>query len=638
MGCRYYGRTHQLIADGAIFAASFAAAYLIRFEGLPPWFASKQLFLWLPYLLTARLLVNWKLGIYRFIWRYVSLSDALAIARSLTVVTSVLLVLRFFYPSEIIFAQRVRIPLGIIALEFLLSLTGSLGARSLRRLLYERGRKRTASLVQDVKRVILYGAGRAGILLLRELQNHGEVQVVGFVDDDPRKVGTAISGHKVLGDGGALDELVHQLRIDEVVISIATASRKALTQILARCERIPVPAKIVPSLQEIVEGHVSISQVREIRIEELLGRETVEATEFDEEVWRGYAGKRILVTGAGGSIGNELVRQLLLFEPESIAALDKDENAIYEIEQELNFKFPFARIEPLVADIRHRGRLNAVFAEFKPQVVFHAAAHKHVPLMEKHACEAVLNNVHGTTTLLDVCCDHSVERFVFISTDKAVNPTSVMGATKRVGELLVQTFASERSLPSACVRFGNVMGSRGSVVPLFKKQIAEGRPITLTHPDVVRFFMTVPEAVQLVLCAGILAQQGEIFVLDMGNPLKIMDLAREMATLAGLEPGKDIEIVITGLRPGEKLREELVRPSEKLSRTRFEKLSVIQPEPQNEREVFESVAELVRAAQENDSRKVYEVLFGTGAGFRAGVESALNPPRQIEIEWTKHSR
>ena len=607
-----YSRANQLVIDGTIFAFSFAAAYLIRFEGVPRWDFTKQFLIWLPYLIAARLLVNWRFGIYRFIWRYVSLSDAIVIIRSLAVVTAFLLAVRLFYPGWLLLAARFKISLTVIALEFFLSLIGCLGARALRRILYERGEKIPLARDRERKRLILYGAGRAGLLLLKELNNHAEIEVVGFVDDDPKKVGTIISGAKVLGSGKALGDIVRRSQIDEVVISIATADRRALAQIVAQCEGIPIAAKIIPSLHEIVEGRVSISQIREVRIEDLLGRDSVEVTEFDEQVRHLYTGKRILVTGAGGSIGSELVRQLLLLDPESIAILDKDENSIYELEQELVFRFPDARIEPQIADIRHRERLLALFAEFRPQVVFHAAAHKHVPLMEKHPCEAVLNNVYGTKTLLDACRENGVERFVFISSDKAVNPTSVMGATKRVGEMLVQALANGGSLPSACVRFGNVMDSRGSVIPLFRKQIAEGGPITVTHPDVVRFFMTIPEAVQLVLCAGTLGEQGEVFVLDMGNPRKILDLAHEMVLLSGFEPGKDIEIAITGLRPGEKLVEELVAPTENVCPTRFDKVLMIVPCPLDGDIISEKVTDLVRTARENDREGVYRVLSAMG--------------------------
>ncbi len=620
-----YTRTNQLIVDGMIFSFSFAAAYLIRFEGTPSWAFTKQFLIWLPYLVALRLIVNWRFGIYRFIWKYVSITDAFSIARSLSVVTVLLLALRFLYPNWAFLSARVHLPISIIAMEFLMSLVGALAARGLRRVLYERADRTSLVVPHERKRVLLYGAGRAGILLLKEFRNRGDVEVVGFVDDDTGKIGTVISGVRVQGNYEALEKVVQDLRVDEVVISIASADRKTISQILTKCEGIGVPTKIIPTLQEIIEGRVNISQVREVRIEDLLGRESVEITEFDQEVRQAYAGKRILVTGAGGSIGSELVRQLLLLKPHSMALRDKDENSTYELEQELIFRFPDARVEPQIADVRHRDRLLAIFKDFRPEVVFHAAAHKHVPLMEKHPCEAVLNNVNGTKTLLEASRDAAVERFVFISTDKAVNPTSVMGATKRVGELLVQSFADENGLRSTCVRFGNVMGSRGSIIPLFMKQIADGGPITVTHPEVVRFFMTIPEAVQLVLCAGTLGERGEVFVLDMGNPRKILDLAREMASLAGRRPGKDIEIAITGLRPGEKLSEELVGLDEAAGPTRFDKLSKLVSHSENGVAFHESVAALLLAAQENDREGVYRVLSGMGLSYNTSPRPVEDP-------------
>jgi FlaA1/EpsC-like NDP-sugar epimerase len=350
-------------------------------------------------------------------------------------------------------------------------------------------------------------------------------------------------------------------------------------------------------------------------VEEVLGRESVEVLEFEHLAGASYFGKRVLVTGAGGSIGSELVRQLIRLKPASIAILDKDENSIFELEQELLHKKITVLIEPLIADVRDLGRLQSIFSTCRPQIVFHAAAHKHVPLMELHPCEAVLNNVGGTKNVLDLSAEIGVERFVFISSDKAVNPANVMGATKRIGELLVQ--ASLNSGPSrfACVRFGNVLGSRGSVIPLFKKQIAQGGPVTVTHPDMVRYFMTIQEAVQLILCAGTLANGGETFVLDMGSPRNILELAREMILLSGLEPGRDIETVFTGLRPGEKLSEELVTPSEKLLQTRFDKLSLIEPQPCDAVVLMRDISRLVQSAKDNDREELYEILTNMGLRF-----------------------
>lgn len=357
------------------------------------------------------------------------------------------------------------------------------------------------------------------------------------------------------------------------------------------------------------------NHLREAGARELLGRENVKLNELRDAVGSAYRGKRILVTGAGGSIGSELVRQLIRLGPSRIAYLDKDENSIYELEQELLSQRSPLNTESHVADIRDADRLRAIFSEFHPQVVFHAAAHKHVPLMEKHPCEAVLNNAGGTRNVLEVAREFGVERLVFVSSDKAVNPVSVMGATKRIGEILVQTIGNGRDICSACVRFGNVLGSRGSVLPLFGKQIARGGPVTVTHPYAERYFMTIEEAVQLILCAGTLAHGGEIFILDMGRPRNILDLARDMILLSGMEPGRDIETAITGLRPGEKLFEELAGSSEKLRRTRFEKLWAIEPQPVDSTAFMGKLACLEEAATKNDRDLIYEILGGMGLGF-----------------------
>jgi FlaA1/EpsC-like NDP-sugar epimerase len=613
---RIYTRTNQLIIDGTIFAASFTLAYLIRFEGVPAWATTTQFLLWLPYLVAARLYVNWKSEIYHFIWRYVSLPDVLAIARSLSLVTAVLVALRFLYPDRLAFSGWVHVPLSIIALEYLLSLTGTLGARVLRRMLYEREQRLTLDPVANPKRVVLYGAGTAGILLAQELKNHADIEVMGFLDDDRNKVGSVIAETKVLATGESLEKIVRQHDVEQVVISIASPGKEFLSRVITLCKEIRVPVKIIPSLREIFEQHASIGQLQDVRLEDLLGREHVEVTEHDSIAREAYHGRRILVTGAGGSIGSELVRQLLRFEPDCVALLDKDENAIYELEQEILLRFPGALIEPYIADVRQEERFTALFREFRPQVVFHTAAHKHVPLMEKNPCEAILNNVVGTQIVLEVASRHPLERLVYISSDKAVNPTNVMGATKRIGEMMVQAFAREKGLPAACVRFGNVLGSRGSVIPLFQKQIAQGGPVTVTHPEVVRFFMTIPEAVDLVLCAGSLGQHGEIFVLDMGNPRKILDLANEMVMLAGLQPGKDVEIQITGLRPGEKLYEELVDASRTLCPTQVDKLLMVVPDSREPCYPAEKIGSLIRAAQEMDRAGVYDRLVELAIGFQ----------------------
>jgi FlaA1/EpsC-like NDP-sugar epimerase len=614
-----YSRANQVILDCGAFGSSFAAAYVIRFEGWPAGPDLRQFLGWLPIIVAVRLAVYIGLGIYRRVWKFVSFSDAIEIAKSIGIVSALLTLPRLLVHGDGGFAQWMRIPLSVIVLDGLLALLGSLGVRAMRRVLYAYQRRTAAVSGGIAQRVLLYGAGRAGIMLLKEIETNRAYDVIGFLDDDPRKVGTVIGNVRVVGSGKDLVDLAIKLQPDEVIVSMATASPATLARALAKCRRANVPAKIIPSLQEILTGQVRISQLRETRMEQILGRESVEVLEFEELAGATYQGKRVLVTGAGGSIGSELVRQLVRLSPAKIAILDKDENAIYELEQELRMRKPPATVDPQIADVRDAGRLRAIFSDFQPQLVFHAAAHKHVPLMETHPCEAVLNNVHGTKNVLEMAEEFGVERFVFISSDKAVNPVNVMGATKRIGEMMAQASAISRRTRFACVRFGNVLGSRGSVIPLFQKQIAAGGPITVTHPEVVRYFMTIQEAVQLILCAGTLALGGETFVLDMGKPRNILELAREMILLSGMEPGVDIETQITGLRPGEKLTEDLVAPSEKLLPTRFQKLSVIEPRLCDTRAFAEDVRRLVQSAHNNERAQVYDILHAMDLGFNSQV-------------------
>ncbi len=617
----------QLIVDGTIFAFSVIAAFVIRFDGFPTGHAAELMLLWIPVLTAARLIVNWAVGVYPRMWSFFCLCDAQAVGRSLLFVSLVLLGLRVFYPLGVSLAAWLRLPFAIIALEFLVAFSVSMCVRAAYRMIYERGAKARVTPGQKVKRVLLYGAGEAGVTVVREMANVSGIQIVGFVDDDPRKTATVLSGVKVLGTGKDLGRIVRESGADEVVISIVTAAPGALPRILSACRRIRIPARIVPGMKELLSKEARVSHFREIRSEDLLGRESLAVTEMDPEVLRVYQGRRILVTGAGGSIGSELTRQLLLAKPQRITILDKDENSIYELEQELKFRDPNVPIDAVIADLKIPERVSAVLREADPQIVFHAAAHKHVPLMEMHPCEAVLNNVMGTDNLLKACTVFGIERFVFISSDKAVNPTNIMGATKRIGENMVHGYA-DGSMKRACVRFGNVMGSRGSVVPLFLRQVEDGGPVTVTDPNIVRYFMTIPEAVQLVLCAGTLANGGEIFILNMGSPRKIIDVAQQVIAMCGLQPGKDIQIAFTGLRPGEKMNEELVAPNETVSSTRFEKISVIQRMPFNEHAFREAVACLTKAARLNDRRTVYEVLVSMQLGYTQLLRS-VDPVRAV---------
>jgi FlaA1/EpsC-like NDP-sugar epimerase len=592
-----YSRTNQVVIDGLIFASSLAAAYAIRFEGIPPAPYCSQFLFYLPCLVAVRLLLHWNLGIYRLIWRYVSLSDAIRIGISLALVTGVLFGLRLFYPDWGYLPALVRMPLSVIAMEFLLALTVSLGARGLRRILYQR-RPFTTGSGTGPTRVLLIGAGSSGARVAKELESNPDTEVIGFLDDDPRKIGARVSGAPVLGPTASLPSVVAERQVNLVIICVTRPTRSTVRRLWGLCDGLPVQTKIVPSLEDVLHGTVNLAALRDLEMDELLGRETVVLGEDVADVVHAYRSKRILITGAGGSIGSELARQLFALEPAALVLLDKEETSLYELSLQLGggaAKYP---VHPLVADVRFPERLKTVFDEFRPEVVFHAAAYKHVPLMEMNPCEAILNNVVGTRNLVEQCAAAGVARFVLISTDKAVKPASVLGASKRICEMIVQANGRYGDLRRACVRFGNVMGSRGSVIPLFQRQIARGGPVTVTHPDVQRYFMTIPEAVRLVIQAGTLGSAGEVFILDMGDPIPIIELARDLIELNGLRPGKDIKIEVTQLRPGERIKEELVdRNTERIFPTRFERIWVVKGEDVNEQALEEKLDLLEEAAR-----------------------------------------
>ncbi|TSA14225.1 polysaccharide biosynthesis protein [bacterium] len=423
--------------------------------------------------------------------------------------------------------------------------------------------------------VLVVGAGDAGVMLAGEMQANPQMGLrpIGFVDDDPHKAGMRIRGIKVLGNRSDIVELVTDHKIGQIVIAMPTASGKIIRELNDICKQTGVKTRIIPGVFELLDGSVNISKLRNVAIEDLLRREAVS---IDDTSIRGQIeGRRVLVTGAGGSIGSELCRQIARFGPAQLILLGHGENSIFSIANELSYSSSEIALSPFIADVRDRQRLSVMMKRYKPELVFHAAAHKHVSLMELNPSEAVTNNIVGTQNVVEVSSEHNVERFVLISTDKAVNPTSVMGATKRVAELIVQDVAYRSQKAYVAVRFGNVLGSSGSVIPIFREQIARGGPITLTHPEVRRYFMTIPEAVQLVLQAGSMAAAGGVYMLDMGEPVKIADLAADLIRLSGLEIHKDIEITYTGLRQGEKLFEELLLDDEHFVRTNHEKIFVL---------------------------------------------------------------
>jgi FlaA1/EpsC-like NDP-sugar epimerase len=431
--------------------------------------------------------------------------------------------------------------------------------------------------VNDTKNIMVIGAGEAGSMVIEEFIRHPELKMrpVAIIDDNVRKHGMMIHGVRV--EGGRKDILKVALRknVHEIVIAMPSIDRKEIREIVQICRKTGCRLKILPGVYELLDGKVSIKRLRDVNIEDLLGREPVK---IDLEEVSGYIkDKVVLVTGGGGSIGSELCRQIANFNPRKLLIFDINENNVYDLEHDLRMSHPGLKFTVLIGEIKDVPRVNYVFERYRPDVVFHAAAHKHVPLMELNPTEAIKNNVFGTLNVAEAADKYGAERFILISTDKAVNPVNIMGASKRIAEIVIQMMSKKSSTVFAAVRFGNVLGSNGSVVPLFKKQIQLGGPVTVTHPDVTRYFMTIPEAVQLVIQAGSLTSGGEIFVLDMGEPVKIVDLAREMIRLSGLEPDVDVKIQFTGLRPGEKLFEEILLKEEGLSATKYKKIYIAKP-------------------------------------------------------------
>lgn len=461
------------------------------------------------------------------------------------------------------------------------------------------------------KNILIVGAGDAGNLAIRELEmsNQLESRVVGLIDDDRNKHGTYIQGVKVLGDRNKIPDFVKKYNVDEIIIALPSVSKKNIKEIVNICQSTNCKIKILPGIYQLVTGEVEVAKLRNIQIEDLLGREPINAN--SKEIGTYVAEKTVLVTGAGGSIGSELSRQIAANYPRRLILLDIYENTLYDIERELLKDYPNIDLITLVGSVRNRSRLTYIFEEYKPDLIFHAAAHKHVPLMEGSPNEAIKNNVFGTMELCKAADQFGAEKLVLISTDKAVNPTNVMGASKRICEMLVQYYNERSNTDFVAVRFGNVLGSNGSVIPYFKKQIAEGGPVTVTHPDIIRYFMTIPEAVSLVLKAGANANGGEIFVLDMGEPVKILDLAKNMIALSGHEVGTDIEIVFTGLRPGEKLYEELLMDEEGLQSTDNELIHIGKP-IKFDAEKFEA-----------GLRRLYRVSYGEKDGIRKVIKEIV---------------
>ena len=459
----------------------------------------------------------------------------------------------------------------------------------------------------DRKKVLIIGAGEASKILISTIRSSMKniYNIVGLIDDNPNKVDYAISGKKILGTRFDIPRICKENNVDVIFFTISNISNEDRKKILEICQETGCKVRILPGTKELIKDKPIMQNFRDVEIEDLLGREPIKLD--NKNIKELIHNKVVLVTGGGGSIGSELCRQIMRFEPERLVIVDIYENNLYDIEQELKYNYPNAKIDAIVASVRDKDRLNEIFNEFKPYLVFHAAAHKHVPLMETSPLEAIKNNVFGTYNVVNCADEYNVKRFVLISTDKAVNPTNIMGATKRLCEMIIQAKNKVSNTEYVAVRFGNVLGSNGSVVPLFKKQIAHGGPVTVTHKDITRFFMTIPEAVSLVLQAMSGAKGGEIFVLDMGEPVKIYDMAKKLIKLSGLEPDVDIPIKVTGLRPGEKLYEEILMEEEGLTETKHDKIHIAKPCNVDIKMIINKLDKLKRLVDTNNNENLKEI-------------------------------
>ncbi|MGI8906182.1 MAG: polysaccharide biosynthesis protein [Candidatus Sumerlaeaceae bacterium] len=605
------------LSDALLVSMSLWIAYLIRRDFQPFRQDRNQYVVVVGVFIVVRLCLFAAFNLYRGIPRYAGPGEMLATIAATVLGSAVLTLLNFWYtllpPVPWLWtidlangAQRLeRVPLSVLAIECLLTIMVIAASRFSRRIIVTQLLYPTDETGTTTKRLLVVGAGNAGEAIVRQMISSGvrRWKPVAFVDDDVDKQNFRIHGLPVAGTIADMAAVIHRTRAEEVLIALPNVPPSRLREIVALCENAKVQFRILPSVQDVMTGRVSIKEIRPVEIEDLLGRDPVTLELPDE---RNYVRDQVvMITGAGGSIGSELCRQLLQFHPQRILLFGHGENSIYDISQELSGPASDARsrdvVIPIIGDIRDYRKLCAVVEEFKPTIFFHAAAHKHVPLMELHPDEAIKNNVTGTRNVARAADQGGAKRFILISSDKAVRPTNVMGASKRIAEMIVFSMARKSRTQFVAVRFGNVLGSRGSVVPLFRRQIANGGPVTLTHPEVVRFFMTIPEAVSLVIQAGSLDEQRRLYLLDMGQPVRIVDLARNLIRLCGYEPDKEIPIVFTGLRPGEKLKEELLTAGENVKATDMGKIFTTEPEVVDDGVMEAAIAELERLADAHDA-------------------------------------
>jgi len=597
-----------MVTDSLIVVMIPLLSLLIRFDGSMNQYDLDQLLLLMPISLCIRIITFYGFGLYHRLWRYASVKELVVISSAVTVSSLLIGMYAGFIDSTL--------PKSIHFISWFL-IIAAIGVSRLCIRVINCFRRRVPG---KYSRVLMIGAGDAGAMIAREIEHryYHTKKIIGFIDDDSYKQKKMIYGVKVVGSCKDIRRIVTEQCVNEIIIAMPSVEGKMVREIVSECKQTNCSVKIVPGMYELIDGKVTVQQLRNIDLEDLLRREPVHLDL--NKICAYITGKSVLVTGAGGSIGSELCRQLAKVSPGKLILLGKGENSIYEIHRELTTKFPELRVIPVIADIRDSERINRILGKYKPQVVFHAAAHKHVPLMEMQPEEAIRNNIFGTKCIAAAADRAGAEVFVMVSTDKAVNPTSIMGVTKRVAELIIQNMSKSSNTKFVTVRFGNVLGSRGSVIPLFKKQIATGGPITITHPDMQRYFMTIPEATQLVLQAGAMAKGGEVFVLNMGEPVKIVDLACDLIELSGLVPHSDIKIEYTGIRPGEKLFEELLTVEEGTTATKHEKIFVANLKTVNAKHLQQGLVELSQAMYNGDVSSVMKRIVPTYSAERKAKE------------------
>ncbi|MDP3791569.1 MAG: nucleoside-diphosphate sugar epimerase/dehydratase [Candidatus Omnitrophota bacterium] len=583
----------MLAVDLVLVNLSMFLAFAIRFDWRLTAIIVSPCLYFMMWATILRIILLAIFGMYQWSFRYASISEAINILKSVTMGSLSLIAVAFF-------TQRIEMSRSVLLIDYLICLFFIGSSRFSPRVLIKFRQLKSHNL----KRVLIIGAGASGEMVVREMINAKKriYQPVGFIDDNPSKLNSRIHGVKVLGKIDDIKDTIKNHNISEVIISMPSASGRTIRDIVSRCEKTEVKIKTMPEIHKILTGEVTIKHIRDVRPEDLLGRETVNINTQDISFL--LKNKVVLITGAAGTIGSELSRQIAKFNPGRLILYDLNENDLYFLEMELKANYPHMSFKTIIGDIKDIGLLKSVFSKYRPNIVFHSAAHKHVPLMEGNPIAAIKNNIIGTRNLVYASEHYGVEKFVMISTDKAVNPTSTMGASKRIAEMMIQSKAKTARTKFMAVRFGNVIGSSGSVVPIFKQQIAAGKPLTVTHPDVKRFFMTASEAAQLVMQAGAIGKGGEVLILDMGEQIKIADLARNLITLSGLEPDKDIEIKFIGLRPGEKMMEEMLLDIEHNKATKHDKIYIAQPNNFDALQLRKDMKTLERLANLMDEEKV----------------------------------